>query len=97
MAEDVRLFGITGDWSTAALDPEVWCSTVVREGGCRFMAVWVKEEEKAFEHRQKRKREAEEADKFEVAPGVTVASLGHFRATLIGQTQGLLKQRRLCR
>ena len=38
------------------------------------MAAWVKEEVKASEHRQ-RKREAEEADKDEVAPGVTVASL----------------------
>ena len=72
MAEGLRLFLMTGDWSTAALDPGVWYSTV-REGGCRFMAAWVKEEEKASELRQ-RKREAEEADKVEVAPGVTVAS-----------------------
>ena len=54
------------------------------------MAAWVKEEEKASEHRQ-RKREAEEADKFEVAPGVTVASLSCFRAALIEPTQGLPK------
>ena len=60
------------------------------------MAAWVKEEEKVFEHRQ-RKREAEEADKVEVAPGVTVASLRRFRAALIGPTQGLPKRRRLCR
>ena len=95
MAEDLRLFGITGDWNTAALDPGAWYSTV-REGGCRFMAAWVKEEEKASEHRQ-RKREAEEADKVEVAPGVTVASLRRFRAAMIAPTQGLLpKRRRLC-
>ena len=94
VAEDRRLFGITGDWSTAALDPEVWYSTV-REGSCRFMAAWVKEEEKASEHRH-RKREAEEADKVEAAPGVTVASLGRFRAALIGPTQGLPRRRRLC-
>ena len=56
MAEDRRLFGFTGDWSTAALDPEVWYSTV-REGGCRFMAAWVKEEEKASEHWQRRGRD----------------------------------------
>ena len=37
VAEDLRLFGITEDWSTAALDPGVWYSTV-REGGCRFTA-----------------------------------------------------------
>ena len=55
------------------LDPGAWYSTV-REGGYRFMAAWVKEEEKASEHRQ-RNREAEEADKDEVAPGVTVVSL----------------------
>ena len=81
MAEHLRLFGITRDWNTAEPDPEVWYSTV-REEGCRFMAAWVKEEEKASEHRQ-RKREAEEADKVEVAPEVTVASLRRFRAELI--------------
>ena len=54
VAEDRRLFGITGDWSTAALDPGVWYSTV-RERGCRFMVVWVKEEEKASEHRQRKR------------------------------------------
>ena len=45
MVEDRRLFDITEDWSIAALDPEVWYSTV-REGDCRFMAARVKEEEK---------------------------------------------------
>ena len=39
VVDDLRLFGITGDWSTAA----PWCSAV-HEGGCRFMAAWVKEE-----------------------------------------------------
>ena len=72
VAENLRLFGITGDWSTAALDPVVWYSTV-REGEFRFLAAWVMEEKKASEHRL-RKREAEEADKVGVAPGVTVAS-----------------------
>ena len=52
------------------------------------MAAWVKEEENASNQRQK-KREAEEADKVEVAPRVTVASLRRFRAALIGPTQGL--------
>ena len=57
----------------------------------------MKEEEKTFEHRQK-KREAEEADNVEVTPGVTaVASLRRFRAALIGPTQGLPKRRRLRR
>ena len=87
MAEDLRIFGITGDWNTAAFDPGSWYSTI-RDGGCRLMAAWVKEEEKTSEHRQK-KREAEEADEVEVAPGVTVISLRCFRATFIGPTQGL--------
>ena len=55
----------------------------------------MKDEENASEHRQ-RKREAEEADKVEVVPGVTVASLRRFRAALIGPAQGLPKGRRLC-
>ena len=38
------------------------------------MAGWVRGEEKAPENRQ-RKRETEEADKVEVAPGVTLRSL----------------------
>ena len=95
MAEHRRLFGIAGDWSTPALDPGVQHSTVC-EGGCRFMAAWMREEEKASEHRQ-RKREAQEADKVEVAPGVTVASWRLFRAALIGLTQRLPKRCRLCR
>ena len=91
VAEDLRLFGITGGSSTAAaLDPGVLHSTV-REGGCRFMAAWVKEEEKASEHWQRK------TDKVETAPGVTVASLRRFRTALIGPTQGLPKRRRLCR
>ena len=76
MADDLRLFGITGDWSTAALDPGVWYS-IVHEGGCRFMAAWAKEEQNASNRRQK-KREAEELDKVEVALGVAVASLRRF-------------------
>ena len=42
----------------------------------------MREEENASNQRQK-KREAEEADKVEVAPGVTVASLRRFRTALI--------------
>ena len=80
MADDLRLFGITGDWSIVALDPGVWYSAV-HGGGYRFIAAWVKEEKNASGQRQK-KREAEEADKGEVAPGVTVASLRRFRAAL---------------
>ena len=60
------------------------------------MAAWVREEENASNKRQK-KREAEEADKVEVAPGVTVARLRRVRTALIGPTQGLPKRRRLCR
>ena len=54
------------------------------------MAAWVKEEEKASQHRQKQ-REAEETDEVDVAPGVTVAGLRRFRAALIEPTQGLPK------
>ena len=46
--------------------------------------------------RERKREEAEEADKFEVAPRVAVASLRRFRAALIGPTQGLPKRRRLC-
>ena len=60
------------------------------------MAAWMREEENASNQREK-KREAEEADKDEVAPGVIVASLRHFRTALIGPTRGLPKRRRLCR
>ena len=84
MADDLRVFGITGGWITAALDPGVRYS-IVHEEGCRFMYTWVKGEESASKHRQ-RKTETEEADKGEVAPGVTVASLRRFRAALIGPT-----------
>ena len=58
----------------------------------RFTTAWVKQEENASDQRQK-KREAEAADKVEVAPGVTVASLRRFRAALIVPTQGLTKRR----
>ena len=85
MADGLRLFGVTGDWRTAALDPGAWYN-IVHEGGCRFMAAWVRKEENASNQRQKKKREAEEADKVEAAPGVTVASLRRFRTTLIGPT-----------
>ena len=95
VADNLRLFGVTEGWRTAALDPGAWYNKV-HEGGCRFMAAWVREEENASNQRQK-KREAEEADKVEDAPGVTVASVRHFRTALIGPTQGLTKRRRLYR
>ena len=96
LTDDRRMFGIMGNWSTTeALDPRAWYS-IVCKGGCRFMATWVMEEEKASENWQG-KRKAEEADKIEVALGVAVASLRRFRAALIGPIQGLPKRRRLCR
>ena len=54
VADNIRLFGITMDWSTAAFDLEVWFSAVHGEG-CRFMAAWVKEEENASDQRQKKR------------------------------------------
>ena len=89
------MIGVTGDWRTTPLDPEAWYN-MIHEKGCRFMAAWVREEENASNQRQK-KREAEGADKVEVAPGMTVANLRRFRTALIGPTQGLPKRRRLCR
>ena len=94
MAEDLPLFGITGDWSTAALDPGVYYCTV-RKGGCRLMVAWVKQEEKSSEHRQ-RKAEAEEADKVSCTWG-DHSKLETFRAALFGPTQGLPKRCQLCR
>ena len=61
------------------------------------MTPWAKEEGKNASEHQQRKREAEEVDKVEVAPGVNVASLRRFRAALIRPSQGLPKRRRLCR
>ena len=57
VADDLRLFGVTGGWSSGALDPGAWYNTV-HEGDYRFMAAWVREEENASNQRQK-KREAE--------------------------------------
>ena len=48
---DIRAFGITRDWKTMALEPEVWIETVT-ECGRRFMAAWRKEEVDAARHRQ---------------------------------------------
>ena len=63
VADGLRLFETTGDWGTAALDPGVWYTW---RG---LYAAWVKGEENASKHRQ-RKREAEMAE-VEVAPRVT--------------------------
>ena len=41
VADDLRLFGVTGDWRTAAHDPGAWYNTV-QEGGCRFIAAWAR-------------------------------------------------------
>ena len=60
------------------------------------MTAWVREKEKACENRQ-REREAEKADKVEVAPRVAVGTLRCFRAAVIGPIQGLPKRRRLHR
>ena len=93
MAEDVRAFGIDGDWKVAALKRGAWDDTVI-EGGRRFMAGWREEEESAAITRQ-RKREAEEADKVVVASGVTVGQLRRFRAALVGPSLAPLKRRRI--
>ena len=56
VADDLRLFCIMGGWSIAALDPGVWYSTVL-EGGCGCMVAWMKDEENASKHRQKKREE----------------------------------------
>ena len=53
---DIRVFGITGNWKTMVLKAEVWVKAVT-EGGRRFMAAWREEEEDAARHHQE-KREA---------------------------------------
>ena len=40
VAENRWVIDITGDLSTAALDPGAWYN-LVSEEGCRFMAAWV--------------------------------------------------------
>ena len=50
VADDLRLFGITGNRRTAALDPGAWYNKV-HEAGCRFMAAWAREEENASNQR----------------------------------------------
>ena len=69
----VGFFGITGN-------PRAWYNISCKK--------WVKEEEKPPEKRQG-KRDAEEADKVDVAPGMTTGGLRRFRVALIGPTSGL--------
>ena len=54
VAEDRRVFGIMGDWRTAALNPGFWFGTVC-EVGCRFMAAWAREKGKAPQTWQKKR------------------------------------------
>ena len=84
MVDDLRLFGIwDGEgWKTVALDP-CKCWEIVMEGGRTFRATWRKEEKRSAEVRRI-KREAEEAGKIPIAPGVTAEQVGRFMAALIG-------------
>ena len=50
---DIRAFGIAGDWEAMALKAEVWVEAVT-EGGRRFMAAWRKEVD-AARHRHRRR------------------------------------------
>ena len=54
--EDIRAFGITGDWKATALKAEVWVDTVT-EVGRWFITAWRREDIDAARHRQE-KREA---------------------------------------
>ena len=58
------------------------------------MAAWPRGEERGPERRQW-KRGADEMDKVEVPPGVTVGSVRRFGATLVGPTKRPPKRRRL--
>ena len=91
------MFVIPGDWSSPTLSPGA-CYHTVCEGGCRFVAAWVREEEKASKNRG-RMRETREVDKLEVAPGVIVGSLRRFKVLVLIEvtTQRLPKRRRLLR
>ena len=53
---DIRAFGITGDWKVMTLNAEVWVEALT-EGGRRFIAAWREEYKDAARHRQE-KREA---------------------------------------
>ena len=68
----------------------------VCEGGWRFMAAWLRGEEKGPERRQW-KRGAGVTDKVEIAPGVAAGSLRRFRAELVGPTERPPKRRLLRR
>ena len=51
---DIRAFGIAGDWKATASKTEVWVETVT-EGERRFVAAWWKEEVDAARHRQEKR------------------------------------------
>ena len=53
VTENYRVFGITEDWKTVASDPGAWRDTEC-EGGWRFMATWVREEDKPSEKRREK-------------------------------------------
>ena len=65
----------------------------------RVVGLWSREwrERKMRPKPAEEEREAEEADKIEVAPGVTVASLRRSRIALIDLTHGVPERRRVCR
>ena len=69
-----------GDLSIAALDPGAWYDKVC-ERGCRFTAALAREEKASDNWHSK--KEAEKADKVEVALGVVVESMKRFKVALI--------------
>ena len=98
MVEDGRVFGVTRDWSTAALNPGVRYSAVCESGYqvCVYGSVG-KGRGKFVRNPAERKREADEADKVKVATWCDRSKLETFRAMLIGPNQRLPKRRLLCR
>ena len=55
----------------------------VTEGICRFMAAWAREDDKTSANQQRKRKAVVEAEKVEVAPGMTVKSSRCFRVALI--------------
>ena len=53
LLNDIRAFGIAGDWEAASLEAEGWVGTAMKSGW-RFMAAWRKEEVDADKHHQEK-------------------------------------------
>ena len=101
VADDLRLFGVTGDWRTAALDPGAWYNKV-HEGGCRFMTAWGREEKMRpinGRTREKRKRRTRLRLLYwmEQWSGSTDSKLQNFELSAVNFSADLLGQILVCK